>query len=354
MNMDETPSIDPNSYSSTPVSGKPPEAAQPERPSRFWAILFISVIALGLSGFTLILYQRMSTQVQKMNTTAPHQVQPEPHWQSLQTQIQTLTHTQDQLLTQITANQHQIRNIMQEQHYQTQDWEIQKARHYLELAQINAEWTHDTATITALLQYADHIFARLNDPSYQSIRKAIAQDMTTFTQIKPIDTIGILAKLNAINQDLGRLDTRPFPVRPSKPKPSIAPVTWQDNLQASLEQLRGLVVVHHQDEAWIAPLSSDYLAVLRETIRMNLQQAEIAVIEQQQTLYDLALKAALHGICLGYNQDEPKTRTVIQALQALQNTTVAHPLSKLQPYLQILDHLTLPTSQDDLPLKAAS
>ena len=303
-----------------------------------WGTLGMSILAVVLSSAALLFYQTLPTQIQHSPTTANAQTPHNKDWQNIQNQVQQLDRMQQQLSTQIVTNQQQIQNLIQAQQYQSQDWEIQKARYYLDLAQVDATWSHDHHTTLSLLQHADQIMAHANPPNVQRIRQAIAEDITTLMQIPTVDTQGILAKLTAIHNKISQLSAQFYTPKETRPNPpSASPSTWRDNWESSLQQLRGLISIRYQEESALTPFSPEYISLLRENIRMNLQQAELGLIEQHPALYTQALQAAANSISFGFNPKNPQTQAILQSLQTLQKTPVAYPPPLLHPYAQLFD-----------------
>jgi uroporphyrin-3 C-methyltransferase len=303
-----------------------------------WGTLGISILALILSGAALFFYQKRPTPIQHSSTPVKAQTFHNKDWQNMQNQMQQLEHAQQQLSTQIATNQHQIQNLIQAQQYPSQDWGIQKARYYLDLAKINTNWSHDSQATLSLLQHADQILAHANHPNVQRIREAIAEDITTLMQIPIIDTQGILAKLTAINNQISGVYAQFYSKKETHPNYVSAPTaTWRDNWESSLQQLRGLISIRYQEESALTPLRPDDITLLRENIRMNLQQAGLGLIEQHPALFTQALQAAANSISFGFNPKNPQTHAILQSLQTLQKTPVAYPPPSLHPYTQLFD-----------------
>lgn len=341
MRMDDQLNTQTATASSVPIME--PMQAKPKTKWSVWTTYLLSALALVCSVTAIVLSQSQ-TQAQ----TPPPVVgaaQLNPQFKLLQNQIKQLEQSQEQIAAQIQSQHQQIQKLRQEQPSQTVDWEIQKARSYLELAQINAEWSQNRNATLNLLRQADFILVHSNHPNTAALRQAIAQDIAALSQIPSVDIIGILAKLKAAAREVTQLNGRPA-MHDQNP----APVTehngtWRDNLNESVQQLEGFIRIHHQDDAWMAPLNPEYLAILRENIRMNIQQAELGLVEQHASLYTAALNAAIKSICFGFQQDDPKTKALIQSLQDLKKTVIAYPIPKLQPYQALFDQHSFDSSE---------
>lgn len=337
---------DTNTDTPSSVSVIEPIHTDPKTNWSIWTACFLSALALVGSITAMVLSQRSPTPVAKAS-------QSNPQFKILHNQITQLEQSQKQITSQIQSQQQQIQKLLQQQPSQTVDWDIQKARSYLELAQINAEWSQNRNATLSLLRQADVTLVHSNHPNTSGLRQAIAQDISALSQIPSVDIIGILAKLKAANHEVTQLQERPAIIQERNPSPNTVQhtATWRDNLNESMQQLEGFIRIQHQDRAWMAPLSPEYLALLRENIRMNIQQAELGLIEQHTELYTAALNAAIKSICFGFQQDDPKTKALIQSLQALKQTVIAYPLPKLQPYPALFDQQSFDSSESVVDTK---
>ena len=242
---------------------------------------------------------------------------------------------------------------MQKQPSKTQDWDLEKARYYLELAQINAQWSHNIASTTHLLQTAEHILAQVNYPNLATIHNAITQDLAEIAVIPTINTTEILEKINSIRQQVEQLSIHPVAVTTDNPiRQATEPKTWQDNVYDNMQQLRGLINIEHHDETWLPPRPNT-IALLRENIRMNLQQAQLGLIEQNQALFTLALQAASDSISANFDPNTPKAHALIQDLQTLKTTKVAYSIPPLHPYAQLFEQ-SEPNSEPASATKGSS
>lgn len=316
MNMDETPSQ---------------HSEQTPQPLSLKNTFIIGLVALIFGSLATITVQHFYPP-SKLAPTNPKQS--DSQWQDIQNQIQALHQSQQQTASQVSTQQHQIQSLLQNQSSQSKHEDIQKALYYLDLAQTNAQWSHNLNASTHLLQAADQILANSTHPNLSAIRQAIREDLKTLEQIPNIDTEGLLSKLSALDQKIEQYSIRSnaLSIKPIQIKKESS---WRDNIQENLQELRGLISIHYQDTTSLEPFNPDYLALLRENIRMNIQQAELAVVEQHQDLYNLALSSVAKNLSTGFNPNNPQTQSLLQEVQDLQKAIVAYPSPKLHAYSQL-------------------
>jgi uroporphyrin-3 C-methyltransferase len=312
----------------TVPEGKPPS-------SHWGKIVGVALLTISVSCLSVMLYRDWQT-TPPMSTLDKSSQKVLEH---IQNQIQALQQSQQQMTTQTQTSQQQIQQLLAQKPKQMQNLGTDTARYYLELAQMNAQWTHDLPTTLHLLELASQHLTQTDDSNSVAMRDSIEQDRHALQQIPVIDTALLLTKLNTLSQQVEQLSPRIYPSSAISPMHSNSNsiTSWRENLQDNLQQLRGLVSIRHQEDTDLPIFGPNYYGLLRENIRLNLQQAQMGIVAQNQSLYHFALQATSQNIRAGFNPVNPKTRTILQALQELQNAKVAYPSVTLHSYSQFVE-----------------
>lgn len=199
------------------------------------------------------------------------------------------------------------------------NWELQKARYYLELAQINTYWTTDFNTSVALLQQSDLLLKPFDEPKIFDIRQAIANEIAQLKAIPSVDTIGLLSKVEATQTLVNQLQVQPLAKKnivPTEQKSDTS--NWPIRFQDSMNALEKLVVIRRHDKEIKPLLSSSLESLVKENIRINLQQVLWGIITHDAAVYQFALKQALNNIKRAFNENEPSVQALINQVNALQ------------------------------------
>lgn len=333
-----------------------PDVATPTPPHkknhiRNSAITLLTLIVVA--GFGDALYEHMkickqiktllvktdALRLQQTNTSA-----------QLDSTIATLLSAQ----TRLDTLKKSVGSALQEHLYQNNDWLLQKARYYLELAEINAHWSDNTSTTIALFQQADNLLINMNESPLLSIRQAIATDIAQLQAIPVLDTAGLLAKLDAIQHTISMFPSKaPLALTKIKTSPDIAvntPSTWRGHLQRSLDLLKKLVIIRHHNEAIQPLLAPEYETILRENIRFNLQEAQWAVLQKNQAVFDLALTQAIANVSLAFDSNAENVQTLIKQLNALQSTQLKSETPSLGQSLLLLNQFIESKKTPALPV----
>lgn len=312
---------------------------------KFFSLFNLLLAALA---FSLALYATSRTlQLQDQKQTwdiamkAMNQVQTEQR-NKLDEMQQAITKAQASMQESMSTLNKQIHQSLNQTAFQKQDWVLLKARYYLELAQINAHWSGDQQTTSALLQAADDILKVISDQKIYSVRQAIAQELSQIKAIPIIDIAGIMSQLDAAQTAISELPVKNSLNQFTSNTESSTSVkstgsSWRDKWQDSLRILEKLVVIRHYEGDIQPQLSPLHQALVRESIRMNLQQAQWAVFQNNPVIYQQSLKLALTNINRTFEPTAPATQALIKTLQNLQQINLMPMKPAIEKSLPLLN-----------------
>lgn len=318
------------------------------------AVVLVAVIVLASLSRAIVTAMETRKQVSTLTTNTRA-------LQKQQAETQTQLNTTQETLLSSKKNLQALRTGMAtaqlERGYQNNDWLLLKARYYLELSTINAKWSNDAPTTVALLHEADALLAILHDPRTTPIRQAIAEERAEWQALTPIDITGLLSQLNASMQTMDRLTLKTIPSfsppsPPSSESTQKTATTWRDQLQASLHQLEHLVVIQHHDEAIQPLITPAYESMIRENIRLNLQEAQWAVIQHNEAVYQLALNQALESMKRVFDIKNPMTQSLMRQLTVMQDIQLHQAKPAIGKSLLLLNQWieSIPNRTPELPL----
>ena len=257
------------------------------------------------------------------------------------TTIQATKESQDKL----NSMDNRLQSALQQRLYQSKDWLLLKARYYLELAQINAHWSDNLQTTTALLQQADALLSDIHDQRLFIIRQTIAKEIAQLQTMPTLDLAGLLSQLDAAQSMITDLPLKasvtPTPLEKNTPTTTKTSTTsaWRKSLNESVSVLEKLIVVRHHDEEILPLPSPAYESMLREGFRLNLQEAQWAVLQNKEVVYQFSLAQAIKNINRSFEPNNSLTKTLIKQLQALQKIHLPHQKPILEQSLPLLNQL---------------
>lgn len=237
-----------------------------------------------------------------------------------------------------------LQTALKQSLYQNQDWLLLKARYYLELAQINAHWSNNFNATIALLRQADNLLKQLNAPKVFEVRQTIAKEISMLQATPSLDIAGLLSQLDAAQASVSKLTIQSTITDSGAEEEADTPQTsnpsaWRSRLQDSVNLLEKLVIVRRNDED-IQPLMSPlFESILRESIRLNLQEAQWAILNNNPVVFQLALKQATTNLKRTFNQQAPNTITLLQQLNELQKITITQEKPEIGQALPLLNQM---------------
>ncbi len=171
---------------------------------------------------------------------------------------------------------------------------LMEAAGMLRIAELRLQLAHDSDTASTLVRSADAVVARVNDPAVAGLRSRLANDLAALQAAPQVDVLALHRQLGDVISQLDSLtvvsteevaDLRVTPVDNGLP----AEPGWFNEAADFL----GQYFVLTKRDAAIAPLLSpvqDWL--IRKSIALQLQQAQLAALKGNAEVYKVALTEA--------------------------------------------------------------
>lgn len=163
--------------------------------------------------------------------------------------------------------------------------------------------TGDADQALALLLQADRLLADFNNLAYLPVREAVAQDIQALREVPSPDIDGLYFELQALAErsanwqwwpDGGLLSSAP---QEGVELPESA--TWYEQLG---RELRDLVTVRYRDDAVQQRLTPSEFNQMQAQFRLLTRQAQVALLQRNQTLYNASLEQAMEWLDSGASQ----------------------------------------------------
>jgi len=192
---------------------------------------------------------------------------------------------------------------------------LAEAEYLLKLADQRLLVEKNPETAVNLMRTAQALLGQLQDGRLLSVRERLAQDLQSLAAIQTIDILGIQAELLALDSVLDDLQ---LPVR------RLAPETESEaavDVQKWLGDLSEFIRIREVN-APITPLvSASDAGRAREVLRLSLEQIKVALIREDQVLFDSGLAQAKRLSTHFFDVTEGaglKVMTVLSSLEGIQ------------------------------------
>ncbi|MEO9943875.1 uroporphyrinogen-III C-methyltransferase [Paraglaciecola sp.] len=253
---------------------------------------------------TLSENQKLKTELQQQN-------------QGLQASVNSLVQQLQLTDSQTQSNQRQLTEISGRR---PADWLLAEADYLVRMAGRKLWLEHDVNTAIMMLQSADSRIQDLDDPSLLPVREYLAADIQSLQQINQVSTSSIALALGAM---LKQVDNLPL-VFFERPKEAAAEqaVTdsvddWRSNFMRNVKEVTKDFFSFKKVTTDIKPFMSEQQRwLLKEQLSFALMQAQIAVLQENQTLYQQALQ---QGFALLIEHFDTEQDIVVQFTESLSN-----------------------------------
>lgn len=318
------------------------------------ALVIILALALGLVAWQG--WQRLDSQQQRLDELA-QQAQNSASQQAvsdLETRIdeseaergQALDSTMSELRSELDSYRSEVNGTLddvlaqlsQEQDTDERDWLHAEAAYLLRLANQRLQLEGDVEGAAALLRTADARLADADNPSLTPVRREIANELAALDAVPQVDRTGIYLALNAQQERVAGLrlsqEIEERAVTSGIEQPPTG--TFQRQLARFGEELKDLVVIRQHDEALEALITPEQESYLRQSLRLILEQSQLALLKEEPELYEASIDKALELLNGYYDTEREETQSVIARLQELKQVQVQPELPDISASQQAL------------------
>ena len=320
------------------------------------AIALVIILALALGLITWQGWQRLDSQQQRLDELA-QQAQNSASQQAvseLESRIeegeaersQALESTVSELRSELDSYRSDVNSTLdevltqlsQEQDTDERDWLHAEAAYLLRLANQRLQLEGDVEGAAALLRTADARLADADNPALTPVRREIANELAALDAVPQVDRTGIYLALNAQQERVAGLrlsqEIEERAVTSSIEQPPTG--TFQRQLARFGEELKDLVVIRQHDEALEALITPEQESYLRQSLRLILEQSQLALLKEEPELYEASIDKALELLNGYYDTERAETQSVIARLQELKQAEVKPELPDISASQQAL------------------
>lgn len=219
-------------------------------------------------------------------------------------------------------------------------WLMAEAEYLLRLANQRLIMAGDTVAARALLGSADEVLKEIDDIGLHEVRGALAADLAAIRAVPTIDTQGIYLRLSALVEQADNLVIFQMQDREVMAAPEPAQ-DWQGRLrqgyEAALQKLSDYIVIRRRDVPMQALMDPQWEGLVRQNLRMLLEQAQVALLSGNQTLYQESLQRAGQWVEQFKDSDEAGAQAMADEIVQLAARQIAVKMPDISRSLRALD-----------------
>jgi uncharacterized protein HemX len=176
------------------------------------------------------------------------------------------------------------------------DWLIADAEYLLSIANQRLYLMGDVNTTREALEAADQRLRESGDAGAFKIREQIAKDITAIRNVAVADIVGMYASIQSLQDQVDTLTLfLPYTgktLTQAKPTQEPSAKENQNLLDSALGQLEGIVTIRHTEHPIKEILTPEEAQFIREQLRVKLEMVKIALVQQNELLYQTSLADA--------------------------------------------------------------
>ncbi|ATJ81136.1 uroporphyrinogen-III C-methyltransferase [Halomonas beimenensis] len=309
------------------------------------------VILLGVGGaaFGWQVWQKLESQQQRL-AALPESPATESQLDDLASRLESAQGERESAIAALRSDFSEYRDgvdqaldrvleeLSSEQQTDEREWLHAEAAYLLRLANQRLQLERDVEGAAALLRTADERLREADNPALLPVRREIASELAALEAVPRVDRTGLYLALNAQQERIAGLplaqDIEEIAADATiEEAPSGA---WQQQLARFGEELKDLVTVRRHDEALEALISPEQESYLRQSVRLILEQAQLALLKEEQPLYDASLDKALTLIRGYYDTGHDGVQAVLSRLEELKGRSIRPELPDISGSQQAL------------------
>ena len=311
-------------------------------------ILIAGVAFVGWKGWQL--QQAMSARIDQLKQNSPSVAEVQELSSQLESGLAERRETMGQAVDGIKSDfdayksdvnqtlDRVLAELSKEQNADERDWLHAEAAYLLRLANQRLQLERDVEGAAALLRTADARLEEADNPALVPVRRAIAEELAALQTVPKVDRTGLYLALNAQQEQIAGLplaqDIEQFTADTTiEEAPSGA---WQEQLARVGEELKELVTVRHHDQALEALITPEQESYLRQSLRLVLEQSQLALLKEETGLYEASLDKAITLLEGYYDVDDESVQSVIARLGELKGKSIRPELPDISASQQAL------------------
>jgi uroporphyrin-3 C-methyltransferase len=201
-------------------------------------------------------------------------------------------------------------------------WRIAETAYLLRVANLRAGIEGDRAGAEGLLRAADELLREIDDFGLLPVRERIAEALAELRTAPAVDRTGLYLELEALGEQIDGLplDRRSFLASPDPEAPADAETDWLTDLRG---RFAGLVDFRVHRPAPVRALTSpEETAFLRHNLALKLEQAQLALLRKDATVWRRSLLEARGWMRDHFDLATPEAAALVAALERLEAEAV--------------------------------
>ena len=228
------------------------------------------------------------------------------------------------------------------------DWYLSEATYLARLASQRLQTERSTKNPIALLLQVDAILVKLDESDLLAVRSAIAEDISRLRLAGEVDVEGVILELNALSRQIDQLELIEFATKEAsvieKSEGTALVGTEEETLSQRFSNLISefsqglskLIKVRQRDRPIEPILLASEEVIVRNNLRLFLQQAANAVLREEKDIYTISLGGAQEWLTTHF-QMNPSSTLLQDRLAYLEKKKIVQELPNINRSIRALE-----------------
>lgn len=223
----------------------------------------------------------------------------------------------------------------------SRDWVIAEADYLLQIANHRLQLARDVDTTLAALKLADQRIRSVGDPALIEVRETLAAEITSLETFSQPDIAGISLTLGTLADQVEQLPLR-VRIQPEVKEEEIraeAPVK-ADSLEAlpgaMWKSIQSLITIRYNERPLEPLLPPEQVNYLYENIRLKLEQARLALLNSNQSVYNATMQQAIEWSRSFFDMNSETAQKFVARLESIAQTNIYPELPDISASLRVL------------------
>ncbi|MDD5214275.1 MAG: uroporphyrinogen-III C-methyltransferase [Methylococcales bacterium] len=234
------------------------------------------------------------------------------------------------------------------------DWLLADAEYLLSVANQRLLLMGDVNTTLEALAAADQRLRESGDAAAYKVREQLAKDISAMSKVAAVDVVGIYATLQNLETQIDSLTLLlPYAGKEVEEQPVVPASKPKAKADDLLGQLESMVTIRHVQQHVNEILTPEQAQFIREQSRVKLEMIKIALVQQNDTLYQASLADANKWILSNFVKDKDADH-FLASLEKLAEVRIRSQFPDISLSLKMLRDITKLRIETDKALSDTS
>lgn len=311
-------------------------------------LLLLAACALG----AWFLYQQHQNIEQLRSNVSQSQQSSSSNADRVSSELESHERRLDHMQSQLQDNNQALERATEAFSSNTQNedrvWQSAEIEYLLRMANQRLQLERDVGGALALLETADRRLQEVDDPALLPVRREIASEISSLEGVPEVDESGLYLRLAALAD---RLDALPLSQElegqtARQDSENAFSGGWREQLSRLGSQLQGLITVRRHDEpleALVTPAQESYL---RQNVRLLIEQAQLALMNDNGELYSESLNRAQSLVSSYFRSDDEQVSQFVARLGELADRDISPELPDISGSTNALERVQQSSSDE--------